>query len=1002
MLPGENINEYYVRFHKLVNDMRNIRMTMPNIQLNSKFVNNLSPEWDRFVTAVKLNKGLKETNHEQLYAYLKQHEKHAAQDSLIIERITLTTNDPLAFINNQLRTLSNTRNQATVQDGRVVVQNVQRRQYQNPNQRNFARGNGASRNGGTHNRAGNANAGQGKPIKCNNCNGVGHIARNYTQSKRPQNSDYFKDKMLLMQAQENGAVLDEEELLFLVGEHANTFEADVDNQPVRDLALNEDNIFQADECDAFNSDVDDEPTVYCESSVPHDAHVMIDNDACVPHDPYVTELAIYKEQVAIYEQCAKFELTEREHRMYDQMRILIQERNQMEEKFKHELHSIKLQLNNTIKIKTVIQDSAQLTPKQVFWSTDLLKKRAEELKANTLPLPVLPPATVYPPNTPVHLVPRTLPTTSQVNIEVIPFFNLLKEHFDGVYKSLVTEVRAMKAVSKNMEAEVDQNAIDRKSGEIERKNLLITNDNLIANSIAQDMFYTVTDSALNASRFHDLSTAYNVAMTRAVELEAENSQNIENLKSKSSKDVLEFDAFLELGKRDDHIQCHKNTIRKLKAQISQLKGNKSDELSSLDSKSLDSQNLHLKETVTALQERIENFKAENEKSQELLANVGASCPKVVNKHDKFIATTPVHKQKHVTFADPLETSGNNTPKHVKPHSVLKTNVPILPSTGVNTATTAKRSQPKSNTTHNKTFQANSVPKKTVEEHPRTNKSKLSKMNRVDSSTRVRSTVLNTNSNSLCKTCNKCLISFNHDKCVETFLKSYKKHTVKQIWRVKQVKQTWKPTGNFFTTVGYHWKPTGRMLPLGAQCPLTRNTTPRVLHVKQWKSTGRILPLDAQCPLNRNTKPKGLPVVQIVLWYLDSGCSKHMTGDLSRLRNFVKKFIGTVRFGNDHFGTIMGYGDYVIGESVISRVWILQKITRKEPKPDKNRHEKERVHKSREFASKSPDNKECHVVIKQTRLKGKYYTESSVKEAQGLQYDRIATLTIRVMENSSKG
>ncbi|GJV96289.1 hypothetical protein Tco_1547866 [Tanacetum coccineum] len=98
MLPGENINEYYVRFHKLVNDMRNIRMTMPNIQLNSKFVNNMSPEWDRFVTAVKLNKGLKETNHEQLYAYLKQHEKHAAQDRLIIERITPATNDQLAFV----------------------------------------------------------------------------------------------------------------------------------------------------------------------------------------------------------------------------------------------------------------------------------------------------------------------------------------------------------------------------------------------------------------------------------------------------------------------------------------------------------------------------------------------------------------------------------------------------------------------------------------------------------------------------------------------------------------------------------------------------------------------------------------------------------------------------------------------------------------------------------------------------------------------------------------
>ncbi|GJU37769.1 hypothetical protein Tco_1186123, partial [Tanacetum coccineum] len=267
---SENINEYYVRFHKLVNDMRNIRMTMPNIQLNSKFVNNMSPEWDRFVTAVKLNKGLKETNHEQLYAYLKQHEKHAAQDRLIIERITPAMNDQLAFVstvqphaqsshvqshqypssstnpqspqypqfpetsqidsgytqtdelldnltkqmallaqsfratlpqtNNQLRTSSNTRNQATIQDGQVVVQNVQGRQ--NQNQRYLARGNGTAGNGGAQNRAGNANAGQGKP-----------------------------DKMLLMQAQENGAVLDEVELLFL-----------------------------ADECDAFDSDVDDELT----------------------------------------------------------------------------------------------------------------------------------------------------------------------------------------------------------------------------------------------------------------------------------------------------------------------------------------------------------------------------------------------------------------------------------------------------------------------------------------------------------------------------------------------------------------------------------------------------------------------------------------------------------------------------------------------------------------------------------------------------------------------
>ncbi|GJU86841.1 hypothetical protein Tco_1294387 [Tanacetum coccineum] len=545
--------------------------------------------------------------------------------------------------------------------------------------------------------------------------------------------------MLLMQAQENGAVLDEKEILFLAGEQTNTFDADVDNQPVRDLALNEDNIFQADECDAFDSDVDDEPTAQSifmanlssagpanlqagpsnasilsevhdlenaidpsdnhqveheihdevqqknviestsadmgnsnvipyeqyltvndvsvvpssASSVPNDAYVLHDNDVYVPPDPLATELNIYKEQVAIYEQRAKFELTLRERKMDEQMSILIRDRNKKEENLKKELHSVKLQLNSTIQNNKIIEETVtalkqefkqkeskflsdfsnlknlkdklenklysqdqsiqtvhmmlkptklydqdavtaigvqnpfylrkakkaqpalydgdellkthhvpvivtsseedlelaettrikmnekmndsvcvekrvkiippnyskenfmatftpqtQLTPEQVFWSNEIKEKKAEDLKAKTSTLPVLPPATVYPPNTPVHLVPRTLPTTSQVNIglyvitqlfwdfektckkritptgitegergfeqtkrcyltEVIPFFNLLKEHFDEVQKSTVKEVRAMKVVFKNLEAEVVQNAIAIMSGEIE-------------------------------------------------------------------------------------------------------------------------------------------------------------------------------------------------------------------------------------------------------------------------------------------------------------------------------------------------------------------------------------------------------------------------------------------------------------------------------------------------------------------------------------------------------
>nr|GFC44932.1 integrase, catalytic region, zinc finger, CCHC-type, peptidase aspartic, catalytic [Tanacetum cinerariifolium] len=65
------------------------------------------------------------------------------------------------------------------------------------------------------------------------------------------------------------------------------------------------------------------------------------------------------------------------------------------------------------------------------------------------------------------------------------------------------------------------------------------------------------------------------------------------------------------------------------------------------------------------------------------------------------------------------------------------------------------------------------------------------------------------------------------------------------------------------------------------------------------------------------------VVQIVLWYLDSECSKHMTGDHSQLINFVQKFLGTVKFRNDHVVKIMGYGDYKIGNVTISMVYFVE-------------------------------------------------------------------------------
>nr|GEV24848.1 retrovirus-related Pol polyprotein from transposon TNT 1-94 [Tanacetum cinerariifolium] len=122
------------------------------------------------------------------------------------------------------------------------------------------RGGSTAGYGGAQSRVGNVNQGQARIVKCYNCNGTSHIARNCTQPKRPHNSKYYKDNMLLMQAQENGVALDVGQLLFLAGGQDNAFDDDVDEQPVQDLALNVDNVFQADDYDAFDSDVDEAPT----------------------------------------------------------------------------------------------------------------------------------------------------------------------------------------------------------------------------------------------------------------------------------------------------------------------------------------------------------------------------------------------------------------------------------------------------------------------------------------------------------------------------------------------------------------------------------------------------------------------------------------------------------------------------------------------------------------------------------------------------------------------
>nr|GEX66360.1 retrovirus-related Pol polyprotein from transposon TNT 1-94 [Tanacetum cinerariifolium] len=139
-------------------------------------------------------------------------------------------------------------------------------------------------------------------------------------------------------------------------------------------------------------------------------------------------------------------------------------------------------------------------------------------------------------------------------------------------------------------------------------------------------------------------------------------------------------------------------------------------------------------------------------SQELLENVIASCPKTVNKRDRYNASTHAKRNKHVTFAEPLETLPNNTSTQVKHLNEPKTNVLAIHSTGVNSVTKARMSQPKSNTNIDRTLTAKSGHKKNVEAHLRNNKSDLHKKNRVDSGISFKRAVVNSNSNSHYKTC----------------------------------------------------------------------------------------------------------------------------------------------------------------------------------------------------------------------------------------------------------
>ncbi|GJT87285.1 integrase, catalytic region, zinc finger, CCHC-type containing protein [Tanacetum coccineum] len=628
--------------------------------------------------------------------------------------------------------------------------------------------------------------------------------------------------MLLMQAQENGVVLDEEQLLFL-----------------------------ADDCDAYDSDVDEAPTaqtmfmanlssadpVYDEAGPSYDSDVL---SKVHDHDHYQDAVCDHHE----------------EHEMHDDV-----------------------QPNHVVDSHADYTSDSNMTPYDQY------------VKDNAVPV-------------------------VQNNASMVP---------NDAYVMIDNDVHESDVLSVSHTPRNTTNSnFDRKHYPLNgNKPSTSKHDNILDELLAlKEVFYLLSNSSLMHPRFTEMQKVHNVVKARCLELEAELSNLCDNIHKDNYNELLNRFSNLELfraenakikqhykelydsikitrAKHTEQITALKNENESLKVQLqntvscvttNQVKpnvlapGKYAIDVEPIPPRNRNNREVHLvylrhlKESVDTLREIVEEAKVERpldrslafacrytKHSQELLEYVFGTCPKVFNQQDKKHAHTP--RKKQVTFEDQIATSSSNTHKHVEPMHTQKSNVPVPPSTGVNSCTDASGSQPRSILKKHRIPPAKSDSLKKVEDHLRTIRSSLKTTNRVDSSISSKRTVINSNSHSVCQTCNKCLFSANHDMCVVTYLhsmnappnvKNVVRH-VKQVWKPKQVtqvgkpkhiKQIWKPTGKTLNNVGYQWRPTGRTFTLSDQCPLTR-------------------------------------------------------------------------FGNDHFGAIMGYGDYVIGDSVISRVYYVE-------------------------------------------------------------------------------
>nr|GEU62821.1 integrase, catalytic region, zinc finger, CCHC-type, peptidase aspartic, catalytic [Tanacetum cinerariifolium] len=231
---------------------------------------------------------------------------------------------------------------------------------------------------------------------------------------------------------------------------------------------------------------------------------------------------------------------------------------------------------------------------------------------------------------------------------------------------------------------------------------------------------------------------------------------------------------------------------------------------------------------------------------------------------------------------------------VKPEFLKKAQRPSprLYDIGVIPTTSVSRPQLKSNRLEDRVMHNNSQGKtQQVEDHRRNFKFSNNKTSVTACNNSLNAKTSNVNF--IFVTCGKCVLNDNHDMCVLHYINGVNS-------RIKMP----------------------MVVPIRTREP--KRTVNQSVATALKRTIAAESTKDPHCPIIHSLLIL-LQLVEIILFIVDSGCSKHMIGNLKLLSNFVEKFLGTVKFGNDQISPILSYRDLVQGNVTIKRVCYVERL-----------------------------------------------------------------------------